>query len=762
VVSPPDATQEQVFSGKEMSGIMQTVNALVLSAILGGAALFVWIMSSLPRLDGTIPVPGLNLPVQVKRDNVGIALITARTQHDAYFSLGWVHAQDRLWQMEWQRRIGAGRLAELVGPAALPSDRFMRTLGLYRLAEQSLDHLDKPVREALSAYAEGVNSWIDNHRTRIPPEYRLVGASPEPWREADSLVWARMMALQLANNWQDDLLRTKLSSVLSPKQLGDLWPDSDKNAPATISAAAAEQMLAATPDTARPRQASNIWAVSGSHTASGKPLLANDPHLGFQVPGVWYLAGIEAPGLTISGGTVPGIPFHLIGHNGRVAWGLTATQADTVELETYAGDPLEITVRTEIIKVKDGASETLNVRDTPVGPIISDLMAVLGPPVVFRSTALEKDDLTPQAFFHMSRVVNWSGFSKALQDFHAPVMNVGYADTQGTIAFMTAGRIPARFEKGGWEGWVPFDELPVSVNPGSGIIVNANNKVVPDTYPHRIARHWPDPSRASRIGHLLNDRAGLTSRDMTAIQMDALSLPAVRIKTRLGEAKGLSAKAQWAAQAVADWDGHMAADRAEPLIFWAWAEQVWEMALSDELGSTFAAFRQVKPDVLVGILAPGSAWCDDTRTEARESCDAIVAAGLDKALEKLAARFGHDHHSWQWGRAHRAVFEHPIVAALPLLSDMGRTELATDGDDFTVNRGTFAPGTFRHVHGAGLRAVFDLSNLDRSTFVAAIGQSGNPMSRHYDDMAHAWAQGRTFTPGKHAEYEASLELIPSY
>lgn len=784
-----DATQadDPLFFGAEMSWWAQVANALLLLVLAVVSASFVWMMSSLPRIEGRIPIKGLELPVTVARDHAGVPRIAARSVRDAYFSIGWVHAQDRFWQMEMQRRVGAGRLAEAVGEAGLPNDRFMRTLGVYRLAQEGFDKLDKPTREALIAYSEGVNAWLRDHRLRLPPEFLALGISPEPWTPADSLVWGRLMALQLTNNWRDEVLKAKLAGRMDPRRLRELWPSYPGEAPVTLAAATADSLLAALPEAARPHLASNVWAVAGTRTASGKPLLANDPHLGFQAPILWYLMSVEAPGLNLTGATIPGVPFHIIGHNGRIAWGTTTTHADTVDLflEKVDGDGYAtpqgkepFAVRTETIRVKGAADVTLAVRSTRHGPVISDLVAKdLAKPdqvVAFRTTALEPDDVTAQALLKMNRAVDQRGFAAALRDFQSPVQNFAFADTAGTIAFATAGRVPVRksgdgsqvvrgwIGDGEWTGWIPADKMPQQVNPKSGKVVNANNRVVSERYPYTIASAWPEGYRAQRINDMLDAKKGLTLDDMAAMQLDNLSIAALELKELLGTPQTGDPRAQEAARLIAAWDGRASRDRPEPLIFAAWLDQLWHDIFADELGDDFKSFQGVRPYVLSAVLTSHRHWCDDISTPEAESCEQIGARALERAVAGLTERHGPNIAAWTWGSDHRAVFEHPVLRHIPLVKNLATAEIATDGDDFTVNRGTYLPGSFQHIHGAGLRAVYDLADLSNSRFIIATGQSGNPLSRHYDDLLGAWRANRGLTLGRPIEGAAVLRLEPGY
>jgi penicillin amidase len=774
--------------GAEMSLWAKVLNALVLGVVALVAVCFVWVMSSLPRIEGRFPVKGLDLPATIARDTAGVPHVAARSVRDAYFAIGWTHAQDRLWQMELQRRVGAGRLAELVGEPGVDTDRFMRTLGLRELAEGSVEKQDKATRDALQAYADGINAWLGDHWHRLPPEFIAVGDRPEPWTPADSLLIGRLLALQLTNDWQAEVLRGKLANRMDARRLSELWPAAPANTPVTLAAGTADAILAALPDAGRPHLASNVWVLAGDRTASGKPLLANDPHLGLQAPVQWYLMSVEAPGMALSGATIPGIPFHLVGHNGRIAWGTTTTHADTVDLfiEKVAGEDSYQTpqgverfaTRTEIIKVKGGKDVEMKVRVSRHGPVISEIaakgLARSDHVVALRATALEADDLTAQGFLRINRAVDWRGFSAALKDLSAPVQNFAYADTTGTIAFATAGRVPVR--KGGdgampvrgwtgegeWNGWIAADKMPQQVNPKSGRIVNANNAVVGDRYPFTIASEWPEGYRAQRITDQLDSKRGWTVDDMAALQMDDLSLAALELKGLMDASAATDPRVREAARMIAAWDGNASRNRPEPLIFAAWLEHLWHDVLADELADDFPAFVRPRPQVLVGILTKARQWCDNVNTPETESCEQVSARALERAVTTLTERHGSDMAAWKWGADHRATFAHSVLKHVPLVGRLTEMSIDTDGDDFTVSRGTYMPGNFRHIHGAGLRVVYDLDNLANSRFVIATGQSGNPLSRHYDDQLAAWRDNRGLILARRNDTAAVLRLEPSY
>ncbi len=369
------------------------LGALVTLLLMLAGVGYWWLLRSLPQIDGQITVAGIEAPVTIVRDAQAVPHIEAESLLDATFALGFVHAQDRLWQMEFRRRVGAGRLAEIVGEAALPVDRFMRLLGLYRLAEASLAYLDPETVAWLEAYARGVNAYLATRKGPLPPEFLLLGhAEIEPWRPADSLVWLRLMALDLGRNWRDELLRARLASRLNEEQIADIWAADDADAPITTAMLAREldldALAAALPPAAPPGQGSNAWVINGARSDSGAPLLANDPHLRLRAPGVWYLAHLRTPELELIGATMPGVPGVILGHNGTIAWGFTNTGPDTQDLFIERLDPgyphryltpegpKPFAVREEVIQVTGAAPVRLRIRTTRHGPVISDLLPV--------------------------------------------------------------------------------------------------------------------------------------------------------------------------------------------------------------------------------------------------------------------------------------------------------------------------------------------------------------------------------------------------
>jgi penicillin G amidase len=773
---------------------------LVLLPVLVGAGLYFWLRTSLPQTTGTIALAGLSAPATIVRDDAGVPTIRAANARDAAFALGFVHAQDRLFQMDLLRRYGAGRLAEVFGEHALPADRSMRLFGLYRAAERQFAELSPELRGVLEAYAAGVNAYIDRHRGALPPSYYLLRFTPEPWRPADSLVWGKIMALQLSDNYRSELLRARLLRKISPEQLRQLFPEYPKDGAVALAQFAAlyrtlplDSLRAALPDAAAPQGASNNWVVDGRHSASGKPLLANDPHLGFTAPGTWYLVRIETPTWRFTGVTSPGSPLGVIGHNGQVAWGFTTTGGDVEDLYIERLDPADpnryltpdgprpFETRQEEIRVRGAAPVKLTVRSTRHGPVISDISpdaaatASQGNVLALAATFLMDGDRTPQGLWDLNHAGDVAAADRALAKFDAPQQNVVLADVEGHIGFVAPARVPIRAHGNGWlpapgwtgeydwTGFIPYEDLPRTRDPSKGRVVTANNKIVPDSYPFFISRDWDIPNRAERIDALLAETPIQSPDASAAIQADTLSLMAKRLLPLMLRAQPSGERARAAMARLAAWDGTMAMDRVEPLLFTAWLRELVRALVADELGDLFEDYWDLRPLAVRDILTRDNSWCDDVTTPERESCDDRLALALDRALDWLSHHYGDDVESWTWGRAHPAVFPNPVFSRVPLLRDLLAVSIPTPGGYDTVNRGVTPirdPETpFVSVHGSGLRVIYDLADLSSARFMIVPGESGNPFSPHYDDLLRPWRDFAWLRPGAAGSPEA-LNLVP--
>ncbi|GIZ51237.1 penicillin acylase family protein [Noviherbaspirillum aridicola] len=784
-----------------MTGKIRKVAAaavLLAAAAAGGAW---WYRSAtLPQMDGTLQAAGLGSPVEIVRDAEGIPHIYAKTAEDAWHALGYLHAQDRLWQLEMNRRIASGRMAEILGPNAADTDRFLRTLGVRRNAERILQRLAPETRAVLDAYARGVNAWLSTRSGPLPPEFLLTGApAPEPWQPADSLGWQTMMAWDLGANWTQELLRMRLSQRLSLDRINEFLPPYPGDAVVPTrdytvlyrdlagTTAQLGRVASVAPPSLIEGMGSNNWVVSGARSATGKPLLANDPHLGLSAPALWYFAHLSAPGLNVIGATLPGIPGVVLGRNDRIAWGFTNTAPDVQDLYIEQINPdnprqyrtpdgwAEFATRTETIRVKGQPDITLEVRETRHGPVITGALPVMAKApldakkhvVSFAWTALREDDMTLQAGVKFNTARNWQEFLEAARDFGAPQQSIVYADVDGNIGFVAPGRVPVRRAdndlKGlapapGWEarydwnGFIPFEELPRSFNPPEHQVVTANHKIVGDDYPHFLTSEWSLPYRARRISALLDAAPKHSIDSFAMMQKDTLSLAAEELLPLLRATEPVSERGRKALQLLANWQGEMAADRAEPLIFNAWVRMASRRIFEDELGPEL--FRdyweqrnthQPTVDVLRDRQGRGR-WCADTAdtSSAPQTCARLLARSLEEALSDLEQRYGADMSAWRWGEAHAARSEHRPFARVDMLARFFDVRVPTPGDTYTVNVGRHNPKDEKHPfanrHAASLRALYDLSDLENSRFIQSTGQSGNPLSPLYRNYAARWAE----------------------
>ena len=787
-----------------MRTALRILGALLLLALAGAA----WVVyRTFPKMSGTVRARGHAAPVRIETDPNGVPTIRASSIPDALFGLGYAHARDRLWQMEFERRVGAGRLAEVLGEPLVSADRFLRTIGFRRAAEAAEARLSPGARRLLEAYAAGVNAFLAADSAR-PIEFRLLRFAPEPWTPADSLVWGKMMAWDLAGNARGEIRRARFIEALGPERAAQLlplagsaptilsaaeWPSAPVAPPASVatSEGRADWPGASTgadwrrlEDAFAPVLAlglgaggalgSNSWVLAGSRTASGRPILANDPHLGLRTPSVWYLVSIDAPGFRATGASLPGVPGILIGHNDRIAWGLTSLEPDVQDLFVEEVDPNDASrylhrgewkrfeERRETIRVRGRPDATLVVRSSVHGPVVNDALegsAALGRAVALRWTGLDPDPGSTEAFLAISTARNWPEFLAGVEGIRASSLNVVYADVEGHIGYAAGGAMPIRPRADGltpvpgtgeddWIGVHPPSSLPRVLDPERGYLVTANNRVTPaDPYP--FGRTWSEPFRAARIaerienaGRLAPDSGGRLTPDAVAqIQLDRVSLLA-RELDRLLESTPASDETRSALGRLAKWNGEMAPDSVEASIYAAWFVELGRMA-QDELGEVPRG--SVRGRFLMEALRANTAWCDDVRTAEVETCGAFQAASLARALEVLRGRLGTDPDAWRWERLHRAVFPHDVFHEVPFLRRVFDLEVGQGGDGATVNVGGFAQdGSFEMSEGPGYRQIVDLSEPVRGRYVITTGQSGNVFSRRYRNLLPEWRAGRYF------------------
>ena len=779
------------------------------------AAAGAWIViSTFVSRSGTVRVRGIHAPVFLDTDARGVPTVRAQSADDALFGLGWAHARDRLWQMELQRRIGAGRLSEALGEKLLPTDRFLRTIGFRRAAEDALRSLSPAARASVASYRAGVNAFLASTRT-TPIEFRLLRIDARPFDDVDCLVWAKLMAWDLSGNAATEIRRARYASVVGPERARELlptgppsptilrdeeWRGSDKPAagrPRPGGRAVASAAAAAAPELPDPLAlaaanlerfgfggetvGSNSWVLAGSRTRSGRPILANDPHLGLRTPSIWYLARLEAPGLTVQGATLPGMPGVVIGRNGRIAWGLTNLEPDVEDLFVERPDPndrgrylwqgrsLAFDRRTEVIRVRGGADVRLEVRSTVHGPVVTGVLAGaerLGGPVTLRWTGLDPGDRTGEAFLMIDRARSWDEFLAGVSLLHCPGQNFVYADADGHIGYTASGAIPIRPRSDGllpvsgegaddWSGVVPFESLPRTLDPARGYVVTANDRVVSDAYPYPFNADWVEPYRARRIEDRILALPRLSVDDVRAIQLDRVSYQARDLLPILLKTAATDAASRSALERLRRWSGDFAPDSVPATIYAAWYAALSTMP-EDELHEAAAA--SVRSRFVIESLKTGSAWCDDVRTTRRETCGEFQAATLARAVSLLRERLGPDPGSWRWERLHRARFPHAAFDQVPVLSRLFSLETGQGGDASTVNVGAYRrDGSFRMGDGPSYRQIVDFGDLAGARYVHTTGQSGNPFERGYRDLLPLWRAGKDFTLGGAAEKTTTLE-----
>jgi penicillin amidase len=760
--------------------------------------------SALPQLDGSLQVQGLSAPVTVTRDQHGVPAIEAANIEDLFFAQGYVTAQDRLWQMDIMRRAGAGELSEILGPDRLAFDREQRILGLRAAAKKSLALASATDHANFSAYARGVNTFIEQHLSRLPVEFRILKYRPQPWLPEDSIVVANLMVKDLNYYYVPDILaHEKVLAKLGPELAADLyvnrsWHD---RPPTVMPADINEQETRGDDDDdddddsgmdnsvthQRPPAAiwaqgqpdavngSNDWVISGAHTVTGKPLLCNDMHLGHQMPNLWYEAHLKSGKLDVAGVTLPGMPYVIVGHNQRIAWGFTniGPAVTDIYIENFNAHGAYQTPqgwvqpehRAEVIHVKGQPDVALDVRTTRHGPIITDIFPGETRPLALRWTLY---DALHMPFFDVDSAQNWEEFRRAFAQLDAPGQNVVYADVDGNIGYQATGRVPLRAAGDGslpvsgaddaheWTGFIPFDKLPRVYNPPSGIIATANGRITPDDSKLAISMEWEAPWRTARIYHVLESGRQFSPADMLALQTDVHSendlFAAERFVYAVDHAAKPSARAKQAADLMRNWDGRMLAASAAPTIAVRSAEELTRLLLEPRLGA--APDDPKKQDEALNWRTyhweMRTVWLQNVMLhqpkrwlpEKYPNYDELLAAAVEAAVSGSragAANAPHDLASWRWGKFNAVEIGHPVLGKIPLLSRWaGPGVKDQSGSGYTVKAVT------RH-HGPSERFTANLEDLDQSTLNVVTGQAGNFLSPYYMDQWKAWYEGTTFT-----------------
>jgi penicillin G amidase len=836
--------------------------AVVLLLVAGLVAAVTVVRRPFPTVGGEIEVPGLAADVEVVREQNGIPHVYADTSEDLFYAQGFVHAQDRFFEMDFRRHVTSGRLSELLGEDALQTDKFIRTMGWRRIAEEELSLLDPETMEYLEAYSAGVNAYIDSHRPgEMALEYSVLALdgldyTPEEWTPADSVAWLKAMAWDLRGNMTEEIDRAIMSVNHSEDEIAALYPPYpyDRHQPIVTQGAVVDRTFeqgATAGDTRLPTRpaysqktvdaleelrdglddmpelmgrgqgvGSNSWVVDGEHSTTGQPILANDPHLGISVPGIWHQMGLHCREVTeqcpfdVSGFTFSGLPGVVIGHNQQIAWGFTNLGPDVVDLYLerveggfyrYDGKRRRLSARQESIEVR-GRDEpfTFTVRSTEHGPLLSDVSAELStvganapvgggaPPrgngyaVALAWTALTPNR-TADALFGINRATGWDEFRTSAREFAAPAQNLVYADRDGHIGYQAPGLIPIR--KSGHsgdypaEGWlsandwtgsyVPFEALPSLLDPEAGVITTANQAVIDRDYPYYLGSSWSYGYRSQRINEMLERREQFSVEDMTQMQLDSRNGFAPSFVPYLLDVF-MPTQYLAAGQSLLErWNYQQSSDSAAAAYYNAVWRNTLRLTFHDQMQES------VWPDggdrwfeVMRTLLAePENPWWDDVETETVvETRDEILAQALEDARDEMVLRQARRPAEWTWGHHHRMDLENQSlgqsgIGAVEWLFNRGGYQVG-GGDSIVNATGWTAPNGYQVDWAPSMRMVVSMADLDESRWINLTGVSGHPFSDHYVDQTELWVEGRTlpwhFSRDRVAEAaEDTLRLVPA-
>ncbi|MGQ9630872.1 MAG: penicillin acylase family protein [bacterium] len=765
--------------------IVGLIAVIAVSGIISG---LVAVRRTFPSINGSIAMPSLKKPVMIYRDGYGIPHIVAENEDDLFFAAGYVAAQDRLWQMDLTRRSGRGTLSEIFGRDLLNTDRFIRTMGFARTSEEEAKLLSPTMKDVMERYADGVNAFIEGNPKRLPIEFRILGYRPEPWKPADSILVGKLMSWQLSTNFREELVIRGIVQKVGVSEAADLFPSYPPEGPFIIpddeiAGSKTEEKIFAG---ARFLDSlfsygggSNSWAVSGRRTETGSPILANDPHLSsVRVPTTWYQIHLKCPTLDVVGVTLPGIPVILIGHNARIAWGITNGTIDVQDtyLERIApGNPPQVRMMGEWKDV-EVIDERITYRDrrapegrgflddkitiTPHGPIITDLEG-LREPISLRWIGNDPSPSDIEAFYEINKARDWDEFTEGLRKFGAAPQNFVYADVDGNIGYHLAGRVPIRAQESGlttsdgwdgeheWRGYIPFDKLPKLYNPKRGYIATANAKVISDPkYPYTLTTLTAPPYRTQRIIDLIEGKDKLSVKDVERMQMDNYSIPAAEITPiligALERAKFPDKIYTEAIEYLRNWNYKEDAESVGAAIYNTTFRKLSWLIFQDEFGreltEQYLDSWYLSLPALMNLIFKGGPWFDDRNTPEIETRNDIIIRAFEEAVKSLKSEYGGDIKGWKWGRLHTVRFDHPMGKAIPFLS---RGPFPAPGGNETLNRGLYKfTEPFEATSLPSMRMIVSLEKDIRSEGMIPLGQVGQPFRRHYDDMTELWLSGR--------------------
>lgn len=768
--------QHKKRMGKPAKVILWILATLV--AIAAAALIFVnvYIGKSKAVIEGNVQLSVLDDNVTVTRDENGVPHLDAKSDADLYRAQGYVHAQDRLFQMDLARRQASGRLSEVVGAKAIDTDKQFRTFSLRNAAEKSFDTYSDDAKQVLEWYTDGVNEFIEEVKDngKLSYEFKLLGYEPEPWTPIDSLTIGKYMAYDLGGKWTPQAMRHWALNEYSEEKAQELFITYPENAESIMEANKKNpvQVTGQFDPGLLPYEfnGSNNWVVSGDKTKSGMPLLADDPHLGLSTPSIWHQIHLKSPEQNVSGVIFAGIPGIILGHNEKVAWGVTNVGPDVQDLYIEIPNPDDPTqfqyddeweqaeVRDETIRVKDEEDVPFEVIVTRHGPIITDVIYKdEKPDAVFSMqwTALEPSNEL-EAIMDLNKADDWESFETALEAFSAPAQNFVFASTDGTIAFKANGKIPIR-KKGdaqlpvpgnsseyGWDGYVPYDELPTVVNPEEGFIATANNEVVDEKYPYHITKFWAQPYRYERIAEVLREGDDFTADDMMDLQMDQKNLHAGEfLDSLIGSIEKMDRKGSYKeilAQ-LKDWNQVDSVDAPQPLVFHKLMKQLPVTMFASDMPADVYEFMPGKPQLTDQFLRNAYNGDPSTWVEEYGGVDQWVFDAFEKTMASLKEDYGDNYEKWQWGDFHQLVFPHPLSSASPVLARfLDPEKQPVGGSGITVQAASFKDDGSAN-HGASWRFVADLDDLSKAYHIVGPGQSGHVKSQWFHDQADDWVRG---------------------
>ena len=768
---------------------------------------YFFLSQSLPNYNKTVQFSHLIAKTEVVRDTANVPHIFATNDHDTLFALGYVHAQDRLWQMTMLRRTAQGRLSELFGKETLSIDKVVRRLGIYGAAHNSVSALRPSTQLKLNAYAQGVNARLKEINSgalgRGAPEFFIFSNAIARWSPADSLAIIKLMGLQMSSHLESEVLRARLSLILDNDRLKDILPDVPGPGQAVLNDFASlfptlprlqanENMSQQAFSPFKPialSGASNAWAALPGRSASRGTLLANDPHLSLTSPSIWYLARLELETGGVIGGTIPGVPVVLVGRSAHLGWGLTTANIDDTDVYIEKVNPenpneylslngfVPFIKKQSIIKIKDSTSITIDLLWTENGPVLPSNHYNLGaitPEGYVTSVAwtlLSAHDTSIEAAFDIMASHSVQSAMKASRAYVAPGQNLILAD-KNQIAMRTIGALPKRDPRNQSRGRMPtagwlsvnrwqgmFDQSvnPVFLNPTGGVLGNTNNKYIDRPFPEHISYDWSDTQRVQRWVRLMQNREAHTRDSFIEAQLDSISPTARTILPLIGaelwfQSKGtpfnrLLEQRKVALNLLANWNGEMNEHLPEPLIYSAWIRALQVRLVQDELGPLSKEFSQVKPLFIERVyrnIDGAGQWCDVVQSEPIETCAAMAQLALDDALTELLNTYSNDINGLRWGEAHQATHDHPVLGKIPVLKWFVNIRHSTSGGDNTLQRGKTigtGPNPYLNVHAGAYRGVYDFADPNSSVFIISTGQSGHPLSRHYDNLAELWRRG---------------------